>query len=67
MFSVYDNGRLARYPEQRIHDSWANATFHTLEEAIIYARHYFDPYPSPEGVGKVDYSGYGDIAEIREE
>jgi hypothetical protein len=67
MFIVYDSNKLAQYPEQKIHYSWDNCKFETLPEAIEYAKKYFYPYQPPIGLGKIDYSGFGDFAEIREE
>lgn len=66
MFNVYENGKLAKFPEQKIDPSWDNASFKTLEEAIAYAKHYFHPYPYPQKVEIVNYSGYGDTGEIKE-
>ena len=37
-FSVYDNGKPAKYPECKVNYSWDNNTFNTFEEAQKYAR-----------------------------
>jgi hypothetical protein len=70
MFVVYDNNKPARYPEHNVHYSWQCNTYDTFEQALSYARKWLWPY----GEGVVlklnkpwDYSGYGDMIEIREE
>ena len=70
MFVVYDNDRKAQYPDCAVDQSWSNATFDTWEQAEAYVESWLGFFP----VGgimplntKVDYSGYGDYIEIREE
>jgi hypothetical protein len=47
--------------------SWKFAWFNSFRTAKDYADNYlgnYGPYPF-EGEGKFDYSGYGDVLEIR--
>lgn len=66
-YQVLDNGRPADSKNQnlRVDYGWDNSIFTTLNEAVDYAASYFYPYPAPKKVEKIDYSGYGDMAEIR--
>jgi len=74
VFSVYDNGRPAKYPDSKVDPSWNNNTFDTFEEALEYAHMWLGPFGgSWDGMDGVvlelnvpwDYSGYGDVIEIR--
>ena len=69
MFSVYDHGKLAQYPDAA-GPSWDNATFPTFLEAEAYARRWLGAYSKPIRVFElgveVDYSGYGDMIVIKE-
>lgn len=40
MFTVYDSGRAAQFPDCKVDPSWNNCTFQTLEEAQAYADHW---------------------------
>lgn len=70
MFVVYDNNKKAKCPEHNVNSSWNECSYDTFKEALDYARHWLGVY----GEGVVlkpnkpwDYSGYGDMIEIREE
>lgn len=71
MFCVYDNDKPASvegYPY--MHSSWKNHRFETFEEAQKYARNWLGELEilcPNEPNSRVDYSGYGDMIEIREE
>lgn len=70
MYIVYDNGRLARSPECNVDPSWDNCSFSTLEEAVVYARHWLgegDTLPEQWDGSSYDYNGYGDTLEIKED
>ena len=69
MYQVLDNGKPADCFHCNVHESWNKSTYSTFEEALEYARDWLGRY----GIGVVlkpntpwDYSGYGDIIEIRE-
>jgi hypothetical protein len=70
-YTVYDNDRLACYPHHAVDSSWNNASFNTLKEAREYAHNWLGVYsPGVDGFKPnvpYDYSGYGDIIEIRQE
>lgn len=71
MFTVYDNGRKAKYPNCLVDPSWNQCEFETLDEAVSYAVKWVgDPgilNPSMMTANtEYDYSGYGDVIEIRE-
>lgn len=70
MFTVYDNGRLARYPEVNVGASWDNCSFPTFEAAVSYAKQWlgqWDTLPPNWDGSSYNYDGYGDTIEIREE
>jgi len=63
-FNVYDNDKPATLPEI---ECWKNNSFNTYEEAFEYARQWLNiPLPVTFNM-PADYSGYGDIIDIREE
>jgi len=69
-YSVYDNGKPAKYPDIKVDMSWVNNKFNTFDEALTYARNWLGVYG--EGVilkvnVEWDYSGYGDKILIKEE
>ena len=68
MFAVYDNGKPAKFPECKVDKSWSNNEFETFDAAVEYANKWLGPYGGELLVlGKPnDYSGYGDVIEIRE-
>lgn len=70
MFSLYDNGKPASavgYPELE-GKGWKSHCFDTYEEADEYVRKWLGQlYIQLEPNRPVDYSGYGDLIEIREE
>jgi mannose-6-phosphate isomerase class I len=72
MFAVYCNGKsadLKGFPELR-HYCWATSKFTTLKEAQNYAEDWLGPYTPGYPLmlnAPYDYSGHGDIIEIREE
>lgn len=68
-FMVLDNGKLARYPEHKVDKSWRFGWFNNFQTAKEYANRWlgaFGPYPFDK-TGEFDYSGYGDILEIKEQ
>ena len=72
MFTVYDSGKSANnkgFPQLK-NKGWVQNSFSTLNEAIDYARNWLGEYAAicPTEPNKpVDYSGYGDMIEIRSE
>jgi len=74
MFQVLENGELCdheHFPEVDL--SWDNAEFSTFDEAKRYAVNWFWPYLGYKDIDTFleinkpyNYSGYGDMAEIRE-
>jgi len=70
MFQIFDNNKPADCHHHKVHCTWGNSKFDTFEEAQEYARLWLgemcDLVPDKPRV-KVDYSGYGDFIEIREE
>jgi hypothetical protein len=68
MFKVFDGGKPANYEHHKVHSSWQNCTFKSFVEALNYAHKWLGVY-SPGKILKLntpyDYSGYGDIIEIR--
>lgn len=68
-YTVYDNGKPAKYPDCKVHPSWDNCNFSTIEEARIYAQKWLGSYGTGlELIVNIpsDYSGEGDTIEIRE-
>jgi len=69
MFQVFDNNKPADASGHNVHHTWNNSTFSTFEEAHQYANQWLAP---SHGLvilklnQPYDYSGYGDIIEIRE-
>lgn len=73
-YGVYDNGKPASekgFPNLKGKGCWTNHTFLTFEGAQEYARAWLGQFaPSPEFLKinqPYDYSGYGDVIEIRSE
>ncbi len=72
-FAVYDNGKPAKYPECNVHPSWDNNSFDSFEKAIEYTSTWLGMlgedfiYPTIKLNEPYDYSGYGDLIEIRAE
>lgn len=73
-YAVYDDDRPAKFPECKVHPSWKNNVFDTLDEAAEYTHKWLDMYsPGIETLKEValnkswDYSGYGSFIEITEE
>jgi hypothetical protein len=74
-FNVYDNGRPAKSSSfskwkrgKSSNSDWANHSFASFEEAQQYADKWLGDYAAPLTVNQpYDYSGYGDLVEIREE
>ena len=72
MFTVYDNNKPANqkgFPMLR-GKGWVQNSFSTLNEAVDYAREWLGEYAliAPTEPNKpINYSGYGDMIEIREE
>jgi len=76
-FQVFDNRKPAecRFLNLKNHDcnkcKWSNSVFNELHLAFDYAAEWLGHFASPDTMqklvqfGKVDYSGYGDIIEIR--
>jgi len=67
-YQVFDCGRLAQYPDCKVDSSWDCATFGSFEEAQEYARKWlgiFRKYVPNRPNYPKDYSGYGDMIEIR--
>lgn len=72
MFGVFDNGGPADstgLPQLQGIECWAVSVFNTFEEAQEYAHHWCGQYLAAEEKLQVDiphdYSGYGDMIEIR--
>ena len=74
MFQVFDGGKPADCHHHKVHSSWDNSIFPTFDEALCYARKWGAPYcgsyDGSEGIQlevnvPYDYSGYGDMIEIR--
>lgn len=77
MFQVLENGKPANHQSfPKVHPSWNKAEWETFEQAKIYAWKWLGDCAggSNDGTDGVelklntpyDYSGYGDIIEIRE-
>lgn len=70
MFRVYDNDKPADCHHHQVDTIWANSDFETLLDACEYALNWMGPQACD--LSKLllnrrhDYSGYGDIIEIRE-
>ena len=68
MYQVFDNEKLADCISHKVDLTWKNSSFKTLKEARAYARNWLGLW-APGILLKVnkpfDYSGYGDIIEIR--
>jgi len=68
MYQVYDNGRLADLTNSGNQDSiWQHPVCETFEQALQYAEQWLGDLA---GINlkpnvPVDYSGYGDMIEIR--
>lgn len=72
MFTVYDGDKPAKFPEHPVHPSWHTASFKTKVEAVAHAnnwlgRTYEGVLPKDWDGAPVDYSGCGDVIEIRED
>lgn len=74
MFSVFDNNKPAvssslKVAHKAANSPWKNNTFASFEEALTYAKHWLGEYattlPDNWKGEKHDYSGYGDVIEIR--
>ena len=75
MFTVYDKGLPANDKSYELGgDGWQNATFETYEETVRYAADWLGNW-SPSlsylrtalaNETEYDYSGYGDIIQIKE-
>ena len=70
MFQVYDNDRLADHTKCTVCSSWYQPICNTFEEAQEYAKKWLganlESLCPNEPNKSVDYSGYGDMIEIRE-
>ena len=73
MYGVFDNGKPASkvgFPELK-GKGWENHLFQSLSQAQNYAREWMGEYAPVDAiyslpVGRIyDYSGYGDMIEIR--
>lgn len=67
-YEVYDNGRLAGYPYHDVDSGWKHPNCSTFEQAREYAKLWLGEYAPlaptyPDE--KIDYSGCGDVIEIR--
>lgn len=70
LYRVYDNGKLATYQSHRVDPGFRHPICETFEQAQEYARKWLGKYSTlvPTKTNEsVDYSGYGDIIEIRAE
>lgn len=68
-YQVLDNGKPADCHHHKVHFTWDQSTFDTLAGALAHARNWLGAHG--HGVvlkvnEPVDYSGYGDMIEIRE-
>jgi hypothetical protein len=68
MYQVFDNNKPAQYPAHKVHPSWKQSKFNSFIEALNYAHKWLGNM-SPGRILKLndpyDYSGCGDILEIR--
>lgn len=64
MFQVIDNNKPADCNNHKVDKSWNKSKFETLDEAFQYADNWLGIY-GPMINNPFDYSGYGDIIEIR--
>jgi hypothetical protein len=73
MYTVYDCGKKAQYPDTDVHPNWNNASFENLEDAVAYAEDWLGMsaigcrIPKDILLKGYDYDGYGDIIQIKEE
>jgi hypothetical protein len=69
MFQVYDGNKPADCANHKVHESWDKSLYCTFEEALGYADKWLGIYSPGIEVLKTnipyDYSGYGDIVDIR--
>lgn len=69
MFCVYDNGKPASvkgFPVIKSVKGWETHRFDTWPKAVAYASQWIGRIIQPEDLIKsYDYSGYGDIIEVR--
>lgn len=70
MFKVYESGKLARFPECKVYESWDNCSFSTFQDALEYAQNWLGEYgdvlPNNWNGSIFNYMGECSI-EIREE
>ncbi len=70
-YCVYDNGKPASakfFPQLGEIEGWDNHKFDSWPKAVAYASMWVGQIIQPEDLLKpYDYSGYGDIIEVREE
>lgn len=67
-YQVFDNGKPADCHHHKMHGSWEKSSFDTLEEAEAYANNWlgiYGQYEAHELLTGVDYSGYGDVIQIK--
>lgn len=69
-YQVFENDKPAQYPDIKVHSSWSQSKFSTLEEAQIYLNKWLGPYGDPDDripLGKrFYYCGVGDFVVIEE-
>jgi hypothetical protein len=70
MFVVYDGGKKVEY-HNGLSEGWGKSWFDKKEHAILYAKDWLGEYsitlPDNWDGSPINYSGTGDIIEIREE
>ena len=64
-YQVFDNDKPADCRHHNVHSSWNNSTFDSLEKASCYADKWLGYKASLVPDTPFDYSGYGNIIEIR--
>ncbi len=72
MFKVYDNGKPATSATFSLMEGigWDNCEFHTFNEAVAYVENWLGTLGNVSEWKvntPVDYTGYGDMIEIKEE
>ena len=73
MYGVFENNKPCDNKNHKVHPSWNNSVFETWDQALRYAYKWLGQFadavkmegPALEVNVPYDYSGYGDMIEIR--
>jgi hypothetical protein len=74
-YQVFENDKPCDAANHKVHKSWNNSIFDSFNDALKYVYKWIGEYADPDSMTgssgiKVnipyDYSGYGDMIEIRE-